>query len=141
MVSGNSQNILNGDTTPSSLDFTDFGSTVLNTAITRQFILSNNGDSDLEINNIALSNIVDYTIVGTPFTGIIAPSSSETIIVQFNSTIQGIYNTNVTINSNDLDNSIFSFGLRGSAYPDFDSDGIDDNQDLDDDNDGILEQP
>ncbi|WP_299367684.1 choice-of-anchor D domain-containing protein [Winogradskyella sp.] len=141
-VTGNGNDIVNGDNTPSLADHTDFGSVNTNQTISRVFTISNTGAVNLEIANIILSNTTDFNIVGIPYATTINGNDSTTFEVAFNSNTIGVKTSTVTIENNDTDESNFQFTIKASVIQNFfdsDGDGVLDNVDIDDDNDGIAD--
>ncbi|TJY35860.1 choice-of-anchor D domain-containing protein [Pontimicrobium aquaticum] len=141
-VQGNSVDIVDGDNTPSLTDATDYGTVNVESLVSRTFTIQNTGTADLTISSITLSNTTDFSIIGTPYASPVASSGSTTFTVQFNSLTIGTKTTTVTINNNDSDESTYQFDIEARAEQNFfdsDGDGIYDNIDIDDDNDGILD--
>jgi hypothetical protein len=141
-VTGNTFEILDGDTTPYTLDNTDYGSAALGTTMSRTFTINNTGTASLTISSITLSNNTDFTIVGTPYSSPVPFNSSTTFTVQFNSLTTGTASTNVIISNNDSDENPYNYTISAEAtvsFFDSDGDGVFDNIDIDDDNDGILD--
>ncbi|MEZ4781454.1 MAG: LamG-like jellyroll fold domain-containing protein [Flavobacteriaceae bacterium] len=141
-ITSNTFEILDGDTTPYAIDNTDYGSAALGTTMSRTFTIKNIGTSALTISSITLSNTTDFSIVGTPYTSPIPKNSSTTFTVRFNSLTTGIATTNVIIANSDSDENPYNFIIKAEAtisFFDSDGDGVYDNIDIDDDNDGILD--
>ena len=141
-IQGNSVSIPNGDVKPISTDGTDFGSTqIISEPITRTFTIQNTGGSSLTIGTISFSgtNASDFSVTTTPSTTITAGSSSN-FVVTFNPAASGIRTAIISIINNDSTKNPYTFtiqGLGNQAFFDSDGDGIFDNIDIDDDNDGI----
>lgn len=141
-IQGNSTSISDGDNTPSVTDYTAFGTANLGTLITRTYTIYNTGSADLTISSIALSNAIDFSITGTPYTSPVTSGSSTTFTVTFNSLTLGTKTTTITVNNNDTDEASYQFDIDARAEQNFfdsDGDGIFDNIDIDDDNDGIAD--
>ncbi|WP_406684401.1 choice-of-anchor D domain-containing protein [Seonamhaeicola sp. MEBiC1930] len=139
---GNSVEIVDGDTTPSSADDTDYGTANIGTQITKTFTINNSGTVDLNISSISLSNTTDFSITGTVYSSPVAASNSTTFTVTFNSVSVGTKNCDITINNDDSDEGTYLFRIEANAVQNFfdsDNDGVYDNIDIDDDNDGILD--
>ena len=111
-VIGNTNNIVSGDTTPSTTDFTDF-STV---ASTRSFIIQNTGSIDLTISTATLSgtNASEFSILTMP-SATIAAGSSSALVVKFNPTTIGLKTATLNINSDDSDESTYSFAIQATG--------------------------
>ena len=140
-VSGNNIEIISGDTTPSITNYTDFGTANLGTQITRSFIIENTDTTVLNITSITLSNTTDFSIITTIPTSIPA-LNNETLTITFNSITLGTTTSIITIESDDSDESTYTFTINATAEQNFfdsDGDGVLDNIDIDDDNDGITD--
>ncbi|WP_197429328.1 LamG-like jellyroll fold domain-containing protein [Winogradskyella endarachnes] len=140
-VTGLANQINDGSNSPSIANNTDYGSAELNNAIIKTFTIKNTGTSTLSITNISLSNTTDFSIIGT-YDNSITAGQQTTIDIQFNSINTGISTAIVTIDNNDSDENPFTFKIKAEAtlsFFDSDGDGILDNLDMDDDNDGIAD--
>ena len=141
-VVGNGISIANGDTTPSLTDQTNYGTHSIGTPVTKTFTINNNGSTNLTISSISLSNTVDFSITGTPFSSPVATLSGTTFQITFNSLSETTQSSTVTIVNDDSDEGNYQFTIEATAKQSFfdsDNDGIYDNVDIDDDNDGILD--
>ncbi|WP_248722593.1 LamG-like jellyroll fold domain-containing protein [Seonamhaeicola sp. ML3] len=141
-IQGNSTEIVNGDTSPSITDDTDYGTANIGTLITRTFTINNSGTVDLNISSISLSNTTDFSITGTPYSTPVSASGSTTFTVTFNSVSIGTKTCDITVNNDDSNEGTYTFRIEASAQQNFfdsDNDGVYDNIDIDDDNDGILD--
>ena len=109
---GNTNNILDGDTTPSTVDFTDF-STV---AATRTYTIQNTGTIDLLISSVTLTgiNAAEFSILSAP-ASTIAAGSSSTVVVQFNPASIGVKTAILNIFSNDADESTYDVALQATG--------------------------
>ncbi|WP_417197907.1 LamG-like jellyroll fold domain-containing protein [Bizionia sp.] len=140
-------NYIAGDAsnTPILTDFTDFGSINIGESTTRTYTVSNSGSQPLVISDIILSNTTDFSIVGTPYTSPVAPGGTTTFTVQFYADVADMLTKTGTItiesNGENYDSSpFFVYNISASKeqkFYDSDGDGIFDNVDIDDDNDGI----
>ncbi|MDP5157117.1 MAG: choice-of-anchor D domain-containing protein [Flaviramulus sp.] len=140
-VLGNNIEIIDNDNSPSTLDYTDYGSANLGTLITRNYTISNTGSSSLNIYSITISNTTDFNIISTIPTSVNA-GSTKILTITFNSFTLGTKNAIVTINNNDSNESVYNYTISARAEQNFfdsDGDGILDNVDIDDDNDGISD--
>ncbi|MEZ6128304.1 MAG: Calx-beta domain-containing protein [Planctomycetaceae bacterium] len=117
-VSGNAQNITDGDTEPNESDGTDFG-TVLpgGTAIWRSFTVTNTGDSRLTLGTPTLP-LGYYAILGEQhqLPEYLDPGQSDFFTVALNPNFDpGEYSGNITIPNNDSDENPFEFEVTGSV--------------------------
>jgi FKBP-type peptidyl-prolyl cis-trans isomerase len=124
-VTANGSTIANGDTTPSLLDFTDFGyqSTTPNASIgtiTRLFQINGNGGLPLVLTgnpnliSITGANAGDFTVTTAPSSTIEAGTSSS-FVITFVPQGAGVRTATVTIPSNDPDNPAYTFSIKGTG--------------------------
>jgi hypothetical protein len=136
VVSGNANTITNGDTTPSSADFTDFGTVGLNETLDRAFKIDNNGTAgnknQPDTRKITFLNPA-ITITGTnanQFSIISGPSSGNTLegnrtrfspdlVIRFTpNATTGTKTAVVTINySNNGGILSYNFTIKGTMSP------------------------
>lgn len=140
-VTGNGLNILDGDTTPTIIDNTDYGTVNTGTIVTNSFNIQNTGTGNLNISSIALSNNTDFAITALP-SSTIASAGNSNFSVRFKTLSVGSKTTTVTINNNDSNENPYTFVIKAKAEQNFfdsDGDGVYDNVDIDDDNDGTSD--
>lgn len=100
--------------------FIQFGTTDQGVAITRDFTVSNTGDSDLTVSSITAP--AEFTVLNAPAT--ISASSSATFQLRYDAASPGIHTGLVTITSDDPNESPFTFPIRAAVAPAFvDTDG------------------
>jgi len=143
-IQGNATSIVDGDTTPSLTDWSDFGSldASLGTII-KTFTIQNTGSSTLTIGTISLSgaNASEFSITTNP-SATVSAFSSTTFVITFNPSNIGTKTASITIVNNDSNENPYDFDIQGTGtqtFFDSDGDSIYDNIDIDDDNDGILD--
>ena len=114
-VTGNTQNIVDGDTTPSSTDGTNFGSITQGAAaLVRTFTVKNDGGSTLTLGAPVLP--AGYSLVSTnQLVTSLAPGASDTFQVQLNSATAGTKSGQISIATNDADESVFNFSVSGAV--------------------------
>lgn len=145
-VIGNFLSIADNDYTTNGTDHTDFGSVSIGSgSVTVTYTIQNTGTSSLNLGTISFSgvNASDYSLLSPP-AAVVAAGASTSFKVGFNPTVLGVKNAIVSIDSNDTDENPYDFAISGlgvQTYYDTDKDGITDNFDIDDDNDGILDIP
>ena len=112
-VSGNGNSIVNNDTTPSTTDFTDFGTTDRAAAnpLERTFTVSNAGQLPLTLSAPVLP--AGYSIVEGLSSSIDA-GSSDMFTVRLSDLSAGVFSGNIVINSNDPNNPVFTFKITGT---------------------------
>ena len=139
-ITGNGISILNGDSTPSIKDNTNFSTTNVGATLTKTFTIQNLGSINLNVSNITFSNTTDFSLTGTPYASPISAGNSTTFTILVNSSNIGTKSSVVTINNNDSDEGTYTFSIEANIEQNFfdsDGDGVFDNVDIDDDNDGI----
>lgn len=116
-VSGNTLNIVDGDTTPSELDWTDFTGSSVGVGVTRTFTISNTGAANLTIPtvNITGANAGDFSITTSPASPLTA-GSTTTLVITFTPGALGIRTASVRIINNDSDENPFNFDIMGTGY-------------------------
>ena len=141
-IQGLSISIADGDTVPSVSDGSDFGPADINLAtVNRTFSILNTGSLPLTISNPTVSgvNAADFTISTNPGTLTIAAGSSTTFVITFNPSAVFTRVATINIVNNDSSENPYDFSIQGSGLLDNDGDGIENNTDQDDDNDGIID--
>ena len=116
-VQGNSVSIVDGDTTPSAADHTDFGSIdIAGGTIVRTFTIQNTGQTPLVLDSpaVLLDETDSFSITLQP-TSPVAPGSSTTFQVTFDPTTAAVETNTVLIGSNDADEGVYSFAISGSG--------------------------
>ncbi|HEX2924678.1 MAG TPA: Calx-beta domain-containing protein, partial [Ruminiclostridium sp.] len=121
-TNGDAKEIVNGDTTPSLEDNTDFGTVVTGDAktITREFTITNTGNSELTLTGdkpyvtIDGDNKADFTVVTGPAISI-KGGASTTFSITFKPSKAQQETATVTITSNDAANSPFVFTIKGEG--------------------------
>lgn len=111
---GTTDNIADGDSTPSTGDGTDYGSTPVGTAITRTFTIQNTGTETLTLDTANITLPSGYSIVTAP-SATVAPGGSTTITVQLDATAAGTYTGQIVIPNNDSDEVPYNFSLSGTV--------------------------
>lgn len=140
-VFGNGLAIPNNDISPDILDDTDYGTQNISISKNRTFTIQNTGTSNLTIADILISGTV-FTITGTPFNSPVVAGGTTTFTVTGTPSSIGAFTETVTITNNDSDESSYQFDVKitgEEAFFDSDGDGVFDNIDIDDDNDGIRD--
>ncbi len=141
-VQGLGISIVNGDAVTSVNDGTDFGPADINLAtITRVFTIQNTGSLALTISNPTITglNASEFSISANPSTLIIGAGAGINFSVTFNPSAVFTRVATINIANNDSDENPYTFAIQGSGLLDNDGDGIPNNADLDDDNDGVTD--
>ncbi|MGJ8662277.1 MAG: choice-of-anchor D domain-containing protein [Marinicella sp.] len=119
-ILGNSLEIIDGDMTPSSDDFTDFGfATIGSSTVTRQFEVANTGTADLTLSGLPLvelqNNSGQFAVSSLPADTNIVPTTSTTFEVTFTPANEGIDTVTVVIANSDADENPYEFVLQAEA--------------------------
>jgi len=120
-VFGNSVEIVDGDTTPSVGDDTDYGQVdVTSGSVIHTFTIENNGAADLNLTDptpfvtISGTNAGDFTISAVPSSLIVA-TNSTTFQITFNPSAVGIRTATVSIANDDNDENPYNFDIQGEG--------------------------
>ncbi|SNR77754.1 choice-of-anchor D domain-containing protein, partial [Dokdonia pacifica] len=119
-ITGIGNNILDGDTTPSTADDTDFGSVVVGNNNPNTFTIENLGD--LALNLTGASPYVTITGAGaTHFAVTTIPSNTiaiggtTTFAITYTPTIGGTHNATVSIANDDANENPYTFNITGTG--------------------------
>ena len=124
-ISGNEVNIANGDTQPTAADHTDFGTMFANEGcVKRTFTVSNCGGSALHFVGgapvvVSGSGSGSFQVTRQPDTGVLQPDGGITTFeITYDPTSATTSVATVSVFSDDLDESPFTFTIRGiGRYP------------------------
>jgi hypothetical protein len=123
-VLGNDVSIVNGDSTPSTSDATDFGTAEANGnfATSSLFFIANVGDGQLDISDITLSGTGkdEFRIVffSDPPASVPAHNALEdsfVFFVDFGPRTPGLHEATVSIANNDSDENPYTFAIQGTG--------------------------
>src|ERR1051325_1910481 len=120
-ITGNSQSIANNDVTPSTADFTVFGSTDVNTGlITKTFKINNSGAGALNLTGsvkvkISGANSSDFSIVTQPSASIPGNNGTTSFSVKFDPSASGARAATLTIQNDDDDENPYVFSIQGTG--------------------------
>lgn len=114
-LQGNTVDIIDGDNTPSTDDFTDFGSVNVNTGFQRIFTIQNTGTSTLNITSISVTgaNAAEFVVSGAPAS--VTAGNSSTFTVTFTPTTSGTRSAVIHVNNDDSDESDYDFAVQGTG--------------------------
>lgn len=121
-VSGNGVAIALNDSTPSTADHTDFGTVETGTNAARTFTIANTGTAALDMNGsprVAVSgtHAAEFSVTTAPAASVEA-SDSTTFVVTFTPTGTGTRTATLSIPSNDLAVTAYSFAIQGTGAMD-----------------------
>jgi large repetitive protein len=114
-VLGSGVVVIDGDTSPSASDHTDFGSmNVSNGTVTRTFTIQNLGMASLTVNSIALSgaNAADFSVIVQP-ASLVASGGNTTFQVRFDPSAAGTRTATLSVGNNDSNEDPYDFALQG----------------------------
>jgi uncharacterized repeat protein (TIGR01451 family) len=117
VVSGNSQIIVDGDTTPNGADDTDFGGiNISGGSILRTFTIANQGTDNLTLGNVNVSGAqaADFVVSLQPSASI-APNTNTTFQITFAPSAAGLRSANLSFSNNDADENPFEFSVQGTG--------------------------
>lgn len=123
-VTGNGINIVDGDTTPSTTDFTDVGSVNVNASISRTFTITNSGTEPLTVGTITITgtNASEFTVTTAP-AATVAVGASTSFTIRFLPTVAGVRTASLSFSNTDSNENPFDFSLAGTAiavFPEID---------------------
>ena len=116
-VTGNGNSITDGDNTPDLSDGTNFGNNLVpNSNYPQTFVIENSGSDDLVVTGINVSgaDAANFTVSASlPLT--IAPGGNVNFSTTFNGASIAVYNAEVTLVSNDCDETNYNFALSAEV--------------------------
>jgi uncharacterized repeat protein (TIGR01451 family) len=130
----------------------DFGNVLVPNTADVEITVSNSGVSDLNVSGMSLTNTTDFALDVSSGSGrcgtsmpVISPSASCAVTAifmpQFAASITGThYTADLSITSDDPDESTLDVSLSGVGFVDTDGDGVDDSED-DSPNDATVATP
>ena len=116
-VLGNGLTILDGDTTPSTSDHTDFGDVLFGGTLMRTFTVENDGSADLTLSPPVIGGVDagDFNISAPLGSTLLMPGQSTTFEVTFNPGAAGIKNANISLGNSDSNEDPYNFDIAANA--------------------------
>ncbi len=120
-VLGNGVDIVSGDATPQTSDYTDFGSVdVSSGTVSRTFTIRNTGAQDLSLNGnplVAVSgtNGSDFSVTLQPDSVVAANTGETTFTVQFDPSGAGVRVAGISIDNDDSNETPYIFAIQGTG--------------------------
>lgn len=111
-ITGNGNNIVDGDTTPATTDDTDFGTTTVSTNVVKTYTIQNTGTGVLTVSSINMTTGTAFTVGGITLPATVAAGSSTTFTVTFNSASAGTFTDTVTVNNSDSNEAVYDFAVK-----------------------------
>ena len=115
-VVANSVSIADGDTSPSTVDDTDFGTLQVSSGShAHTFTIQNTGNAALNISSIGVAGgaASDFAVSGAPSS--VAANGTGTFQVTFDPSVTGVRSTTLSISSNDADEATYDFTIQGTG--------------------------
>jgi len=117
-IKGNSVSIASGDTTPSTTDYTDFGSAgITGGTAEKMFTICNTGTAALTLSGTPVingTNASDFTVSTAPASSVAAGGSTD-FKITFNPSAVGTRTATVSIANNDSDEGTYTFAIQGTG--------------------------
>ena len=101
------------DTTPTTLDGTDFGTVSVNTSDSRTFTVTNTGNGTLKLTGLTIPSPFTLSSANLPPT--LAAGGSVSFIVGFLPTVSGSYTRKISIANDDSNESPYDFDIKAIA--------------------------
>lgn len=117
-VKGNSITIPNANTTTSTNNNTDFGTTLISAPITKTFTIENLGAADLVFDDpavVMLDGSAGFTVSAQPATNPMTGYSNQTFTITFTNTAPGTYEDTVRIGSNASNTTVYSYKIKAQV--------------------------
>ncbi|MDC9723436.1 MAG: choice-of-anchor D domain-containing protein [Urechidicola sp.] len=119
-IQGNAVNIVDGDTSPTVTDDTDFGSVATASTLDQTFTIQNTGSLTLNLTGgsplVDISGDAAFTIVTQPSASSIANGGSDlTFVVRFSPTVGGTVQAVISIDNDDSNENPYNFTIQGKG--------------------------
>ncbi|MBO3115990.1 choice-of-anchor D domain-containing protein [Winogradskyella sp. DF17] len=121
-ITGNGNNIVNGDVTPSLTDGTDFGSVAITGGTNaNSFVIENlGGVNDLNLTDpwpyvsISGTHAADFSLTAPG--NVITAGTSTTFVITFDPSAIGLRTATVSIANDDTDENPYTFNIQGTGF-------------------------
>lgn len=116
-IQGNGISIVDGDGTPSTADWTNFGDVEISVGTApRTFTIYNTGSGTLTLGTITIggTHASNFTITSSPAASV-APGGSTTFTITFNPSATGTRSATFSIVTNDSDENPYNFSIQGTG--------------------------
>ena len=117
-VEGNTNEIVDGDDSPSYSDHTIFSSVVVNGGTSfRTFTIKNTGSANLNLSGVSVggTNAADFTITLSATSPVASGGGSTTFQITFNPSAGGIRTASISIDNDDPDENPYNYSIQGTA--------------------------
>ena len=92
-----------------------FGSTPVNSDLTRTFQITNDGTDTLVLDKISVSSKSSFSLDSSFGTSSLAPGNSTTFVIRFDADAAGVYAAQISFGTNDSDEDPFNFDVSGTV--------------------------
>lgn len=123
-VNGNALTITDGDASPSTTDWTDFGATSISGGtIDKTYTIYNTGGGILTLSGtpkivVGGTNAADFTVTSDATSPVAATTGSTTFTVRFDPSAIGTRSATLSIANNDSNENPYNFSIQGTGvYP------------------------
>lgn len=119
-VTGNNNEITDGDTSPSTSDNTNFGSlNISGQTVDKVFVIQNKGSLTLSLTDTPCVTITgthssDFTVTVPP-SNTIASQATTSFTVRFDPSAEGVRTATISIANNDSDENPYNFSIQGTG--------------------------
>lgn len=115
MLTGNSEEIYNGDDTPDTGDHTDFVETpTVGGSVVRTFTVTNPGTAPLTLGNITINGSSAFSLTTPPVSNTVSRlGGTQTFSITFDPMTAVLHTATVNIESDDEDENPFTFDIQG----------------------------
>ena len=116
-VTGNGQAIIDGDATPSTADYTDFGSVTIGETFDRTFTIQNLGTGTLNLTGMPIVSLTgsDFSVVNQPSASTIAGGGTLTFVVRYTPSTIGLSTGTISIANDDSNENPYNFSIQGTG--------------------------
>ncbi len=116
-VTGNGQAIVDEDATPSTADWTDFGSITIGETFDRTFTIQNLGTGTLNLTGTPIVSLTgsDFSIVSQPSASTIAGGGILTFVVRYTPSTIGLSTGTISITNDDPSENPYNFSIQGTG--------------------------
>ena len=121
-ILGNSVSIVDGKTSTSTTDYTDFDDTDINTGSKiYTYSINNSGSGDLSLTGVPIVSVFgsqasDFTVSQQPASATVSPQGgTQAFQITFDPPATGLRQATVSITNNDPDESPYTFNIQGTG--------------------------
>ena len=116
-IIGNGNIITNGDTSPATSDWTDFGSVIESVAKVTDFTIVNDGSGDLNLTGagVTITGSTDFVITSQPSTSSPIETNNNILRITFTPSGTGLRTATISIASDDPNDNPYTFAIQGNG--------------------------